>query len=53
MAVQVNKDGPYCGMCQHFEMAERFALARGFETVDGGFKKWQFMRLCKTKRKKN
>ena len=28
-AAQVNRDGPYCNMCRHLEMALRFAAHRG------------------------
>lgn len=50
-AAKVNHDGPHCGMCRHFEMAERYALNRGFETVEGGLKKWLVMRDMRAKRK--
>ena len=28
-AVKVNKQGPFCGLCMHLEMARRFAEGRG------------------------
>ena len=28
-AAKVNKQGPFCGLCLHLEMARRFAEARG------------------------
>lgn len=43
-AAKVNKDGPYCDMCRHLEMAERYALARGFAAIEGGVKKWRVLR---------
>lgn len=46
-AVQTNKDGPYCGMCHHLEMAERYALLRGFAGIEGGVKKWRTLRSVK------
>ena len=30
-AMQVNHDGPYCNLCQHLEMARRFAEHRGLK----------------------
>ena len=32
-AVKINKDGPYCEMCQHIEMAARIADVRGLEIL--------------------
>lgn len=33
-AVRVNKDGPYCDLCHHLEMACRYADARKLSAVD-------------------
>lgn len=49
IAAKSNGDGPYCGMCLHLEMAERYAIARGFSTIEGGLKKWKVMRAQKSK----
>jgi hypothetical protein len=46
-AVKVNKDGPYCNMCHHLEMAERYALERGFAALEGGAKKWRVLRTAR------
>jgi hypothetical protein len=30
-AARVNKAGPYCSLCHHFEMADRHARSRGYQ----------------------
>lgn len=32
-AAKVNKDGPYCALCLHLEMAARYAFARGHQEI--------------------
>jgi len=32
-ATKVNGDGPYCNLCLHFEMASRYAAARGYVSL--------------------
>lgn len=41
-AIKVNKDGPYCSLCQCFTMAGRYAEARGMQ-LDMAFD--QFVKL--------
>lgn len=36
-AVKVNKTGPYCLMCMHLEMAERYAIKRGIGSLVEAF----------------
>ncbi len=32
-AAQVNGNGPFCSLCLHIEMANRYAKARGFDNL--------------------
>lgn len=33
VASKVNQDGPYCELCRHLTMAERYASARGYKML--------------------
>jgi len=46
-AVEVNKDGPYCRLCMHLEMAMRYAETRGFKFTVDSFRKWKTMRALR------
>jgi hypothetical protein len=40
-AVQVNRDGPYCIICLHLEMAARHAEARGYNGIRNAMTDWK------------
>lgn len=40
-AIKVNKDGPYCILCLHLEMAARYAEARGYHGVREAMTAWR------------
>lgn len=39
-AAEVNKTGPYCGLCHHLEMAARYAAERGFRDLRVVLENW-------------
>ena len=43
-AVKVNKDGPFCEMCYHLEMAERNAMHRGCASLADALALWKAAR---------
>lgn len=43
-AMKVNKDGPYCMLCSHLEMADRYAFNRGFTSLESAIKQWRSRR---------
>lgn len=40
-AVQVNHCGPYCGVCYHLEMADRYSRFQGHERVETALIAWR------------
>jgi hypothetical protein len=39
-AIKANKQGPYCALCLHLEMAERYANLRGYCSLQEAVSDW-------------
>ncbi len=47
LAVKVNRDGPYCILCLHLEMAARYAEVRGYREIRKAMSAWR--RRCNSR----
>lgn len=50
-AAEVNKTGPFCSLCYHLEMADRYASARALASLRAAVSQWERNRLRATERR--
>lgn len=50
-AAEVNKTGPFCALCHHLEMADRYAVARGIPSLREAVSQWERNRIRATERR--